>query len=120
MKINNTKTRKLEEFKPLSSREVKVYYCWPTVYNYAHIWNLRAYVFEDIVVRTLRFLWYNVKTTMNITDVDDKTIRDSQVQGESLKDFTEKYTKIFLDDIKKLNVIILFLLRLWWLKWLEW
>lgn len=105
MKINNTKTRKLEEFKPLSSREVKVYYCWPTVYNYAHIWNLRAYVFEDIVVRTLRFLWYNVKTTMNITDVDDKTIRDSQVQGESLKDFTEKYTKIFLDDIKKLNVI---------------
>ena len=83
MKINNTKTRKLEEFKPLSSREVKVYYCWPTVYNYAHIWNLRAYVFEDIVVRTLRFLWYNVKTTMNITDVDDKTIRDSQVQGES-------------------------------------
>ena len=48
MKINNTKTRKLEEFKPLSSREVKVYYCWPTVYNYAHIWNLRAYVFEDI------------------------------------------------------------------------
>ncbi|RAL55780.1 hypothetical protein BLD25_03865 [Candidatus Gracilibacteria bacterium GN02-872] len=105
MKINNTKTRKLEEFKPLSSREVKVYYCGPTVYNYAHIGNLRAYVFEDIVVRTLRFLGYNVKTTMNITDVDDKTIRDSQVQGESLKDFTEKYTKIFLDDIKKLNVI---------------
>ncbi|PZM81981.1 hypothetical protein DLH72_04755, partial [Candidatus Gracilibacteria bacterium] len=105
MKINNTKTRKLEEFKPLSSREVKVYYCGPTVYNYAHIGNLRAYVFEDIVIRTLKFLGYNVKTTMNITDIDDKTIRDSQIAGESLKDFTEKYTAIFLEDIKKLNII---------------
>lgn len=105
MKINNTKTRKLEEFKPLNSREVKVYYCGPTVYNYAHIWNLRAYVFEDIVIRTLKFLGYNVKTTMNITDIDDKTIRDSQIAWESLKDFTEKYTAIFLEDIKKLNII---------------
>lgn len=105
MKINNTKTRKIEEFKPLSSREVKVYYCWPTVYNYAHIWNLRAYVFEDVVVRTLRFLGYNVKTTMNLTDVDDKTIRDSQKAWETLKNFTEKYSKIFLEDIKKLNII---------------
>lgn len=105
MLINNTKTRKLEDFKPLSSREVKVYYCGPTVYNYAHIWNLRAYVFEDIVVRTLRFLGYNVTTTMNLTDIDDKTIRDSQKAGEKLKDFTEKYSKIFLEDIKKLNII---------------
>jgi cysteinyl-tRNA synthetase len=79
MQLYNTKTRTLEEFKPLSSREVKVYYCGPTVYNYAHIGNLRTFVFEDIVVRTLRFLGYNVVTTMNITDVDDKTIRDSQL-----------------------------------------
>lgn len=105
MKINNTKTRKIENFKPLSSREVKVYYCGPTVYNYAHIWNLRAYVFEDIVVRTLKFLGYNVKTTMNLTDVDDKTIRDSQKSWETLKNFTEKYSKIFLEDIEKLNII---------------
>ncbi len=104
MQINNTKTRKIEEFKPLSSREVKVYYCGPTVYNYAHIWNLRTFVFEDVVVKTLRFLWYNVKTVMNITDVDDKTIRDSQASGENLLDFTQKYTKIFLQDIKKLNI----------------
>jgi len=105
MRFYNTKTRQIEEFKPLSSREVKVYYCGPTVYNYAHIWNLRTFVFEDIVVRTLRFLWYNVKTVMNITDIDDKTIRDSQVAWEDLKSFTQKYTEIFLNDLEKLNVI---------------
>lgn len=105
MKVNNTKTRKIEEFKPLSSREVKVYYCGPTVYNYAHIWNLRAFVFEDVVVRTLRFLWYKVSTTMNLTDIDDKTIRDSQKAWEKLEDFTKKYTKYFLDDLDKLKII---------------
>ncbi len=105
MQLYNTKTRKLEDFKPLSSREVKVYYCGPTVYNYAHIGNLRTFVFEDIVVRTLRFLWYNVKTVMNITDIDDKTIRDSQVAGEDLQTFTRKYTDIFLSDLDKLNII---------------
>jgi len=105
MQINNTKSRQVEEFKPLSSREVKVYYCGPTVYNYAHIWNLRTFVFEDIVVRTLRFLWYKVNTTMNLTDVDDKTIRDSQAAWEKLLDFTKKYTDIFLSDIQKLNIV---------------
>lgn len=105
MLINNTKTRSLEEFKPLSSREVKIYSCGPTVYNYAHIWNLRAYIFGDIVVRTLRFLWYNVSTTMNLTDIDDKTIRDSQASWENLLDFTKKYSDIFISDIKKLNII---------------
>jgi cysteinyl-tRNA synthetase len=105
MQLYNTKTRKIEKFKPLSDRKVKVYSCGPTVYNYAHIWNLRTYVFEDIVVRTLRFLWYNVNYIMNITDVEDKTIRDSQAAWENLKDFTEKYTKIFLEDIDKLNIL---------------
>lgn len=105
MQLFNTKTRELEEFKPLSSREVKVYYCGPTVYNYAHIGNLRTFVFEDIVVRTLRFLGYNVKTVMNITDIDDKTIRDSQLAWEDLLTFTRKYTDIFLSDIKKLNIV---------------
>lgn len=104
MQINNTKTRKIEDFKPLSSREVKVYYCGPTVYNYAHIWNLKTYIVEDVVVKTLRFLWYNTKTVMNITDVDDKTIRDSQAAWEKLWDFTKKYTDIFLSDLKKLNI----------------
>ncbi len=104
LKLKNTKSRKIEEFKPLSSREVKVYFCGPTVYNYAHIWNLRSFVFEDIVIKTLKFLGYNVKTTMNLTDIDDKTIRDSQKEGENLKTFTEKYTKIFLEDLEKLSI----------------
>lgn len=106
MKIFNTKWRILQDFKPLSSREVKVYSCGPTVYNYAHIWNLRAYLFEDIVVRTLKFLGYNVNYVMNITDVEDKTIKSSQEAWEKLKDYTEKYTKYFLSDLEKLNILI--------------
>lgn len=105
LKIYNTKTRKKEEFKPLSSREVKVYHCGPTVYNYAHIWNLKTYVWEDMMVRTLRFLGYNVKVVMNITDIDDKTIKRSKETWEKLLDFTKKYTKLFLIDIEKLNII---------------
>lgn len=102
MELFNTKTRKVEEFKPLKQQEVKVYYCGPTVYNFAHIGNLRTYVFCDLVVKSLKFLGYNVKTVMNITDVDDKTIRDSQAAGETLKEYTEKYTKHFLEDIEKI------------------
>ena len=78
LQIYSTLTRTLAPFKPLSQLEVKIYYCGPTVYNYAHIGNLRAYLFEDFVVRSMRFLGYKVRTTMNITDIDDKTIRDSQ------------------------------------------
>jgi len=104
MKLFNTKWREIEEFKPLKQDKVKVYYCWPTVYNYAHIGNLRTFVFEDLVVKTLRFLGYKVETLMNITDVDDKTIRDSIASGEKLENFTKKYTKIFLEDIEKLNI----------------
>ena len=104
MKIFNTKSREKEEFKALKGDKIKIYYCGPTVYNYAHIWNLKTFVFEDIVVRTFRFLWEKVETTMNITDVDDKTIRDSINAWESLKNFTEKYTKIFFEDLEKLNV----------------
>lgn len=104
MQLFNTKTRKKEEFKPLKQECVKIYYCGPTVYNHAHIWNLRAYIFEDVVVKTLKFLWYKVATTMNITDIDDKTIRDSQAAGEDLIEFTEKYTKSFLEDLEKLNI----------------
>ena len=104
MELYNTKTRKKEEFKPLKQNEVKVYFCGPTVYNYAHIWNLRTYVFEDIVVKTLRFLGYNLNTVMNVTDIDDKTIKASVASGENLLDFTKKYTDIFLNDIKKIGI----------------
>ncbi len=103
--IYNTLTRELERFKPLKQDEVKVYYCGPTPYNYAHIGNLRNYLMDDIVVRTLRFLWYKTKTVMNITDIDDKTIRDSQKSGKSLKEFTEFYANEFHTDCARLGII---------------
>lgn len=104
MQLTNTLTRQKETFKPLKQDKVKVYYCGPTPYNYAHIGNLRTYIFEDIVIRTLRFLGYRVETTMNITDIDDKTIRDSQKNNEDLKVFTQKYSKYFFEDIEKLGI----------------
>lgn len=103
--IYNTLSREVEPFKPLSQTGVKVYYCWPTVYNFAHIGNLRTYLFEDVVIRSLRFLGYKVQTTMNITDIDDKTIRDSIKTGENLMDFTQRYTKSFLEDLAALRII---------------
>ena len=103
--VYNSLSHKKETFKPLRQEEVKVYYCGPTPYNYAHIGNLRNYLMDDFVVRSLRFLGYKVKTTMNITDIDDKTIRDSQKQEKTLKDFTEYYTEAFLSDCKRLNIM---------------
>lgn len=102
MELTNTLTRKKEKFKPLKEEKVKVYYCGPTPYNYSHIGNLRAYLFSDMVVRTLRYLGYKVETTMNITDIDDKTIKNSIATWVSLKDLTEKYSNIFFDDLTKL------------------
>lgn len=106
MEIYNTLSRRKEIFKPLRNPEVKLYQCGPTVYNNAHIWNLKTSVIEDAVSRTLRFLGYQVITTMNITDVDDKTIRESMKAWEKLSDFTKKYTDVFLDDITKLGVLM--------------
>lgn len=105
MQIYNTLTREKEEFKPLKQNEVKVYYCGPTPYNYAHIWNLKCYVWNDIVVRTLKFLWYPVKTAMNITDIDDKSIRDSVAAWKWLLEFTQYYTDAFMADIEKLSIL---------------
>ena len=105
LNIHNTKTRKKESFKPLKQDKVRVYSCGPTVYNYAHIWNLRTFVFEDVVIRTLKFLGYRPYTVMNITDVEDKTIRDSMAAGESLKDFTQRYTAEFIRDTRKLSIL---------------
>jgi len=104
LEVYNTLTRKKERFKPKDIQNVKIYYCGPTVYNYAHIGNLRAYIFEDIVIKTLQFLGYKTSTLMNITDVDDKTIRESKKAGETLYDFTKKYSEIFLQDIEKLGI----------------
>lgn len=96
--------RKKQPFKPLKDNEVGMYNCGPTVYNYAHIGNFRAFICSDLLKRYLLYKGYKVKQVMNITDVDDKTIRDSKKEGLTLKKFTEKYTNAFLDDIKTLNI----------------
>ncbi len=86
LKLYNTLTRKKEVFKPIHRGKVGMYVCGPTIYNYVHIGNLRAYVFADIFRKYLKFKRHNIKEVMNLTDVDDKTIRDSQKQGLKLKD----------------------------------
>ena len=104
--IYNTLTLQKEKFKPLRQEEVKVYFCWPTPYNFAHIGNLKTYIFEDYVIKALKFLGYKAKTTMNITDIDDKTIRDSQKAWENLLSYTQKYSNYFLEDLRKLNITL--------------
>jgi cysteinyl-tRNA synthetase len=103
LKFFNTLTRKKEEFVPLTPGHVKMYNCGPTVYNYAHIGNFRAFVCGDVLKRYLLYKGLKVTQVMNITDVDDKTIRDSQKEGKSLKEFCEFYTKAFLEDMETLN-----------------
>jgi len=100
----NTMDRKLEEFKSIRPNEVRMYTCGPTVYNFAHIGNFRAYMFEDLLRRTLKYFGYKVTQVMNLTDVDDKTIRDSQAANMSLNDFTAQYKKSFFEDLKTLNI----------------
>jgi cysteinyl-tRNA synthetase len=105
LKVFNTLKRKKEEFIPLNPPKVGLYTCGPTVYNYPHIGNYRAYVFGDLLKRYLKFKGFQVTHVMNITDVDDKTIRDSQNANLSLKEFTQTYENAFFEDLEKLNII---------------
>ncbi len=104
LKFFNTLSGKMEEFKPLDKNKVRMYCCGPTVYDYAHIGNFRTFVFEDILNRYLRFKGYELLYVMNITDIDDKTIRNSREKGVSLKEYTEVYTKFFLEDFDSLRI----------------
>ncbi|MBI5393128.1 cysteine--tRNA ligase [Candidatus Woesearchaeota archaeon] len=104
LQFYNTFTQKKELFKPIEKNSATMYNCGPTVYNYAHIGNFRAYICSDILKRYLLYKGFAVKQVMNITDVDDKTIRDSQKEGLSLHEFTEKYTIAFFEDLEKLNI----------------
>jgi cysteinyl-tRNA synthetase len=104
IKFFNTLSRKVEEFKPLDAANVRMYTCGPTVYNYAHIGNFRAYMFEDLLRRVLQYGNYKVTQVMNLTDVDDKTIRDSRKNNMKLQDFTRIYKDAFFEDLKKLNI----------------
>ncbi len=104
LKLFNTLGREKEAFSPIKGNEVRMYSCGPTVYDYAHIGNFRSYIFSDILRRYLEYCGYSVKLIMNITDVDDKTIKGSRKEGVNLKEYTETYKAAFFEDIKKLNI----------------
>ncbi len=100
----NTLGRSLQSFTPLRDGKVGIYTCGPTVYGDPHIGNLRAFVFEDVLVRAMRYLGYAVTQVMNITDVDDKTIREASAAGLDLDTYTQPYIDSFLADLDTLHV----------------
>ena len=114
LKLYNTMGRKLEEFKPLHEGFCGFYGCGPTVYNYAHIGNLRAYVFLDVLDRVLCFLGYKKKHVMNITDIghlsgdaddgEDKMVKQAIERKQSVLEIADFYTKAFFNDIERLNI----------------
>ena len=104
LRFYNSMSRKKEPFQPINEGRVGMYTCGPTVYNFAHIGNFRAYMFEDLLRRTLEFAGFKVTQIMNLTDVDDKTIRDSRAAGVPLDEFTAKYKKAFFEDIETLRI----------------
>jgi cysteinyl-tRNA synthetase len=104
LRFYNTLTQQVEDFVPLHGNEVRMYTCGPTVYNYAHIGNLRTFTFEDVLRRWLIARGYRLNHVMNITDVEDKIIRSALAQGKSIAEYTETYTKAFLDDAASLRL----------------
>ena len=104
MKIYNTLSHQVEEFKPLNPSKVTMYTCGPTVYNFMHIGNLRTFIFSDILFRTLKYNVFNVEAVQNITDIDDKIIKKAKDEGKEIGEITKEYTKYFLEDVKKLNI----------------
>lgn len=105
MKFYNSLTRSKDEFTPLEGNVVRMYTCGPTVYNFAHIGNFRAYTFEDILHRALKYRGYDVKQVMNLTDVDDKTIKGAIATGKALRDYTQQYKEAFFADLKTLGIM---------------
>ena len=106
MRFFNTYSRQIEEFEPRdpASRQIKIYTCGPTVYSRAHIGNFRAYIFEDLLQRNLELRGYKVHRVMNITDVDDKTIRGARVAGVPLQQFTTQFKDGFFEDMETLRI----------------
>ena len=114
MRIYNTLTRKIEEFVPINKDMVTMYTCGPTVYHYAHIGNLRTYINEDVLEKTLNYIGYNVKRVMNITDVghltsdadtgDDKMLKGAKRENKTVLEIADYYTEEFKKDASKLNI----------------
>ena len=104
LKIYNTMSRQKEEFTPLGN-VVGIYTCGPSVYQFAHIGNFRTFVFEDVLVRYLRFKGFRVKRVMNLTDIEDKAIATARKDGKTLQELTDYYSRIFFEDMEKLNLL---------------
>src|SRR5580765_4833199 len=98
LRFYNTLTQQLEEFAPARDNTVRMYTCGPTVYDFAHIGNFRTFVFVDLLRKALRSNGFALDHVMNITDVDDKIIRNAVAQHKSLEDYTKDYTDAFLAD----------------------
>lgn len=103
-KLFNSETQRIEGLEKKPGDTLTMYTCGPTVYNFAHIGNFRTYVFEDILRRALRYFGYKVSQAMNLTDVDDKTIKGAILTNQSLLDFTKPYKDAFFKDLKTLNI----------------
>ncbi|MFZ1682996.1 MAG: cysteine--tRNA ligase [Candidatus Zixiibacteriota bacterium] len=104
LSFRNSKTRRVEEFKPMVPGQVKLYTCGPTVYNFAHIGNLRTFMFEDLLRRYLKYKGYTVTHVMNLTDIDDKIIKAANAQKISIKEFTAPFIKAFFEDLETLGM----------------
>jgi cysteinyl-tRNA synthetase len=104
LRLYNTMSRKLEEFEPIEPEHVRLYTCGPTVYDYSHIGNLRTFLFEDVLRRTFELAGYRVTQVMNLTDIDDKTIREAKAAGLALRDYTDRYIEAFFQDLDRLRV----------------
>jgi cysteinyl-tRNA synthetase len=104
LRLFNTMSARVEEFRPLEDNRVRMYACGPTVYDYGHIGNFRTFIAVDLLQRFLRQSGYQVRYVMNITDVDDKIIRNSARDGVPVKQYTARYEKAFLEDAATLNI----------------
>ena len=105
LRLFNSLSKKKERFKPLNSGLVGMYTCGPTVYDYAHLGNFRTFMFEDLLKRWLLHLGFSVNHIMNITDIDDKTIKKAQDHGVKLETITDYYTSQFMSDLEWLKII---------------
>src|SRR5579884_3296354 len=104
LRFYNTLTQDVEVFRPLQDNTVRMYTCGPTVYNYAHIGNFRAFTFQDILRRWLRYRGYQLNHVMNVTDVEDKIIANAAKEHKSIADYTAGYTKAFFEDAATLRL----------------
>ena len=102
--LYDTERREKRPVSPHDGHTIRMYTCGPTIYDFAHIGNFRTYVFEDLLRRTIKFFGFNISQAMNLTDIDDKTIRGAIAKHISLKEFVEPYRKAFFDDLKTLSI----------------